>query len=302
MKCLPPPDFKARRPDPALARRPRARHHGPVAIDDGETVTTEDLSTAALQTVEVGLLEGLATTRAIRRYHREPIPQRDLRDMLFAATRGPSGSNRQPFRFVVLTDSPLAQTAKALIGEQARRLWQAKRRADGYDRGSGAADDSPKARMARTMQAYVDDFETVPALILPCLMRYREPHPMEGASVYPAVQNLLLAARALGYGGVITGFHAAVDAELKTLLGIPPEVFIAATVTLGRPRGGHGAVRRRPMAELVYGETWGTAPAWAVDPPGTRYTSAGPPGGPQPATNGVRPGRGSLGPEGSGDT
>ena len=71
----------------------------------------------------------------------------------------------------------------------------------GYDAGSGAVADSPKARMARTMQRYVDEFERVPVLILPCLVRYRDPNPMEGASIYPACQNLLLAARALGYGG-----------------------------------------------------------------------------------------------------
>jgi nitroreductase len=238
---------------------------------------SDRLGDVPVQADSVGLLEGLATTRAIRRYRPDPIPDRDLRDIMFAATRGPSGSNRQPFRFVVLTDSDKARAAKALIGSQARALWQAKRRADGYDRGSGTAADSPKARMARTMQAYVDEFESVPVLILPCLVRYREPTPMEGASIYPAVQNLLLGARALGYGGVITGFHGLVDGELKTLLGIPPEVFIAATVTLGRPRGGHGPVRRRPMAELVYGDTWGEAPHWAQDPPGTRHTSAGPP-------------------------
>jgi nitroreductase len=235
------------------------------------------LADLPLQAGDIGLLEGLATTRAIRRYRDEPIPERDLRDMLFAATRGPSGSNRQPFRFVVLTDGPNARAAKALIGEQARRMWQAKRASDGYDRGSGSRDDSPKARMARTMQAYVDEFESVPALILPCLVRYREPNPLEGASVYPAVQNLLLAARALGYGGVITGFHGMVDTELKTLLEIPSEVLIAATITLGRPRGSHGPVRRRPMGELVHGERWAQTPVWAVDPPGTRYTSAGPP-------------------------
>jgi nitroreductase len=225
----------------------------------------------------IGLLEGIATTRAIRRYLDEPIPDEALRDILFAATRGPSGSNRQPFRFVVLTDSPKAKEAKRLIGSAARSMWSDKRRNDGYDQGSGADESSPKARMARTMQSYVDEFDRVPVLVLPCLVRYRAPTPMEGASVYPAVQNLLLAARALGYGGVITGFHGAVDAQLKALLGIPEEVFIAATVTLGRPRGAHGPVRRRPMGELVYGDEWGTPPAWAEDPPGTGYTSAGPP-------------------------
>jgi hypothetical protein len=68
-----------------------------------------------------------------------------------------------------------------------------------------------------------------------------------------------------------------VDQELRELLGVPDAAFIAGTITLGRPAGRHGPVRRRPMAELVYEETWGAPPDWAVDPPGTAFTSAGPP-------------------------
>ena len=225
----------------------------------------------------VGLLEGINSTRAIRRYRDESIPEKDLRDMLFAATRAPSGSNRQPFRFVVLTDSDKAKQARVLIKQGAESVWLAKKTNDQYDQRSGADSASPKARMARTMDSYVENFDKVPALILPCLVRYREPTPMEGASVYPAVQNLLLAARALGYGGVITGFHHMVETELKNLLGIPEEVFVSCTVTLGKPKGKHGPVRRRPMNELVYGDTWNESPEWAVDPAGTRHTSAGPP-------------------------
>jgi nitroreductase len=150
---------------------------------------------------DVGLYEGLITTRAIRRYRDEAIPETDLRDMLFAATRAPSGSNRQPFRFVVLTSGPVAQEAKRLIGEGARRFWGTKRDADGYDRGSGTERDSPKSRVARAMQQYVDSYETVPVVVLACFVPYRDPSPADGASVYPACQNLLLAARALGYGG-----------------------------------------------------------------------------------------------------
>jgi nitroreductase len=225
----------------------------------------------------VGLLEGLTTTRAIRRYRDEPVPAAALRAMLFAATRAPSGSNRQPFRFLVLTDGEVAQHAKSLIGEAARGAWTHKRERDRYDEGSGRVGDSPKARMARSMQSYVDQFERAPVLVLPCLVRYRDPNSLEGASVYPACQNLLLAARALGYGGVLTLFHGLVEAELRGLLEIPDDVFVAATITIGRPVGGHGPVRRRPIGELVYGDRWGDAPAWAVDPPGTRHTAAGPP-------------------------
>jgi nitroreductase len=225
----------------------------------------------------VDLLEAIATTRAIRRYTDAPVTDDELQTVLFAATRAPSGSNRQPFRFVVLRDSDRARQAKALIAGEAQRFWAAKRSADGYDAGSGSDATSPKARMARSMQAFVDGFAEVPAVILPCLVRYRAPAPTEGASIYPACQNLLLAARGIGLGGVITHWHAAVEDELRSMLGMPDEAMIAATITLGHPAGKHGPVRRRPLAELVYEDSWGEAPGWATDPPGTRFTSAGPP-------------------------
>jgi nitroreductase len=242
-----------------------------------EEPEVDELRTTPLPGDTVGLLEGITTTRAIRRYRDEPIPDAALRAILFAAARAPSGSNRQPFRFIVLRDGPNAIAAKKLLGAVARRFWDAKRTADGYEQGSGATPNSPKARMDRTMREFVENFERVPVVVLPCLIRYRDPTPGEGASVYPACQNLLLAARALGYGGVFTGWNMAVDGELRTLLGVPDGIFIAGTITLGRPVGHHGPVRRRPLAELVYEEGWGTAPAWAVDPPGTTFTSAGPP-------------------------
>lgn len=226
---------------------------------------------------QVGLLEGLATTRTIRRYTEDPVPPDALRAMLFAATRAPSGSNRQPFRFVVLTDGPKAAAAKEIVARGARQIWEAKRVVDGYDRGTGTDSSSPKARMALTMQHYVDHFEDVPVLVFPCLVRYRAPFPTESASIYPACQNLLLAARALGYGGAFTVMHYPVEAELRALLAIPEEVFLAGTITIGKPAGGHGPVRRRPLSEFVYSEGWDVTPNWAVDPPGTKHTSAGPP-------------------------
>jgi nitroreductase len=244
-----------------------------------QSIDADALASSPLPADTVGLLEGIASTRAIRRYRDEPVPPEALRAMVFAATRAPSGSNRQPFRFIVLTDGPKAQAAKSLIAEGARAVWGNKRTNDGYDRGSGTTENSPKARMAATMQRYVDEFERVPVLVLPCLVRYRDPNPFEGASIFPACQNLLLAARALGYGGVLTGFGGMVEAELRELLGIPDEVFMAGTITIGRPEGHHGPVRRRPLAELIYGEGWGEPPAWAVDPPGTEHTQAGPPKG-----------------------
>jgi nitroreductase len=228
------------------------------------------------------LLDGLATTRAIRRYRPEPIPEEDLAQMLFAATRAPQGSNRQGFRFLVLRDGPKAAQARELLGRGAQEMWGEKRGRDGYDRGSGARADSPKARMAATMQHFTDHFSEAPVIVLACMWCHRKPDFGLGGAIYPAVQNLLLAARALGYGGVITGCHGPVEGELRRVLGIPEDrqqVAIAATIPLGKPVGSHGPVRRRPLAEVVYEDGWEEPAPWAIDPPGSRFTSPGPPSG-----------------------
>ena len=222
------------------------------------------------------LLEGIATTRAIRRYRPDPIPDDDLAAILWHATRAPSGSNRQPARFVVLRDGPTAVEAKALLGEAFRAGWSAKRDAHGFDRGSGADPTSPKARAARAMQTYVDRFEQTPVVVLACIERWRAPHISEGGSVYPACQNLLLAAHALGYGGVLTMWHGFVEADLRRVLRLPDEAVIAGTITLGVPEGSHGPVRRLPLRDVVFEDTWGGDASWAVDPPGTRFSTAGP--------------------------
>jgi len=235
---------------------------------------SEELVPQAIE--DVGMLEGLCTTRAIRRFRPDPIPDADLATMLFAASRAPSGSNRQPFRFLVLRDGPVAVEAKALLGRSFRSQWEEKRRADGYDSGSGADRSSPKGRMAAAMQQFVDHFEDTPVVVLACLERYRPSSPHEGASVYPACQNLLLAARALGYGGVMTVWHAYVERELRELLVVPDGALVAATIPLGRPVGHHGPVRRRPLGELVFEDRWDAAAPWAVDPPSTRFTGGGP--------------------------
>ena len=223
------------------------------------------------------LLRAIATTRAIRRFRPDPIPEADLATILFAASRAPSGSNRQLFRFVLLRDDETSRQAKALIGGVARRRVEReagpRRLRPGLGRrhvvaegahGPGDAALRGPLRGDPGQRAGVPD--PPPGA-----------QPAEGASVYPACQNLLLAARALGYGGVITGWHAAVEPELRELLAIPDGVAISACIPLGRPVGGHGPVRRRPLTELVYDGGWEKPAPWAVDPPGTRFAQAGPP-------------------------
>jgi nitroreductase len=200
----------------------------------------------------VPLLEGLATTRAIRRYTDAPIPDADLASMLWHAGRAPSGSNRQPFRFLVLRDGEQAARAKALLGEAFRAGWRVKREADRYR----------PSRFADSMQHFVDRFERVPVVVLVCLVRYRQPSVYEGASVYPACQNLLLAARALGYGGALTMWHLGVEDELRELLGVPDDVALSACITLGVPAGHHGPVQRKPVEDVVFDDAWGRRARW----------------------------------------
>jgi nitroreductase len=223
------------------------------------------------------LLDGLATTRAIRRYTDRRVTDDELATVLWHATRAPSGSNRQPFRFLVLRDGPRAGAARQLLARAAHDLWSTKRATDGYDAGSGTDPSSPKARLAAVLQHYADHLADAPVVVLAGLVRYRPSNPLEGASVYPACQNLLLAARAVGLGGVLTQLHAIVEDDLRIVLSIPDDVGLHATITLGEPAGRHGPVRRRPLGELVFEDAWGASAAWAVDPAGTRFTQAGPP-------------------------
>jgi nitroreductase len=224
----------------------------------------------------VDFFDVVSTTRAIRRYRPDPIPESDLAQMFFAASRAPSGSNRQPFRFVVLRDGPRAAEARTLLGEAFRSMWAAMRTGYGYDQGSGTEQSSPKSRMAAAMEHFVDHVDEAPVIVLVCMWHWHDGHFTEGASVYPACQNLLLAARELGYGGVMTVWHRPVEKRLGEILGIPDGVDIAATIPLGRPVGNHGPVRRRPLEEIVYEDAWDKPAPWAVDPPGTAY-AGGPP-------------------------
>ena len=227
------------------------------------------------------LYEGLTTTRSIRRFTDEPVSDEDLAAILFAASRAPNGSNRNAFRFVVLRDGPVATEAKALLGDAFRKTWASMQRSGDYARIATFDLSTAAGRAGAAMQQFVDRFEAIPVVVLPCLVRYRRPDPSEGASIYPACQNLLLAARARGLGGVLTMWHGGVESELRTVLGIPGPgepggsehgISIAATIPIGHPAGHHGPVRRRPLADVVYDDRWDQPAAWAVDPPGTRFT------------------------------
>ncbi len=195
----------------------------------------------------MSLGEAIFSLRAIRRVKADPIPEEDLRDMLLAATRAPSGGNGQPWHFLVVRDAE----QRAKFGELYREAWWAKRADQGIH---GPEDIDASNYTTQSAMRLAEEVGEAPAIVLVCSTE-------QGAgamgSVIPAVQNLLLAGRALGVGGTITTLHAVVDERMKALFGIPSEAQIVYCVPLGYPKGKFGEVSRKPLDEVVSGERWG---------------------------------------------
>jgi nitroreductase len=200
---------------------------------------------------EIGLFEAIHTQRALRYIAPDPIPDALLRKVLDAGIRAPNGGNQQRWRFIVIKNP----ATKRWIQERYRAT---DRPAHAAPRNSGET-----ASMATNDAAanhLADHLHEVPVLILCCVQHDGSPSDINrGASIYPAVQNMLLAARGLGLASVLTtrprrGF----EAEIKQKLGIPDTVNTAALLPLGYPAAGkrYGPTRRRPVEEVTFDETW----------------------------------------------
>ena len=190
--------------------------------------------------------EAIFTQRAIRRLKPDPIPESDLRDILEAATRAPSGGNAQPWHFVVIRDAGLREQ----FGPLYREAWWAKRRDSGFH---GPEDLPPEYKDAMRL---ADKIGEAPVIVLLCATA-------KGAgamaSVIPAAQNLLLAARALGIGGTITTLHSTVEERVHALFHIPDTAQVVYCLPLGYPRGRFGPARRKPLSEVCSSDLWGNA-------------------------------------------
>lgn len=207
------------------------------------------LSPPAELSMPVG--EAMFTQRAIRRLKPDPIPDEHIKLVLDAATKAPNGGNAQPVRFLVLRDA----AKRAAFAELYHEAWWAKRRdREGW---KTKADIPPEERSYRSAARLADEFGIAPVVVLAF-----SPHASLGHSVYPAVQNLLLAARALGIGSVLTVLHPDVMERVHALLEIPPGMALHACIPLGYPRGRFGPTSRLPTSEVVYLDRWGDAPSW----------------------------------------
>jgi nitroreductase len=200
----------------------------------------------------------VTTQRAIRRLKTDPIPDAALRQIMDAAICAPSGGNRQGWSFLVVRDP----AKRARLGELYREAWGELMKVPYY---AGAAKeappDSPAGKMLASARHLGEHLGEAPVLILACIALDSgvQPTLTTGASIYPAVQNIMLAARALGIGSCITTIHRFRDAQVKELLGIPADVETAALIPLGYPLGKFGRPPRRPLREVAFADRWGQA-------------------------------------------
>jgi nitroreductase len=194
----------------------------------------------------------MRTARAIRRFTDRPVETALLARCLEAATWAPSGGNQQPWHFVALT-SPESRAAMAVGAQRSLAVIQ-----DVYKMQRPSPDDeSPRARNNRATFALHDGAANIPAAVLFCVKdQPNTPQLMLGASIFPAMQNFLLAARSEGLGTCVTGWQHGGEAEIRAAVGVPSEWYLASLVVVGWPAGHHGPVRRRPLPQVASLDHW----------------------------------------------
>ena len=199
------------------------------------------------------------TQRSVRRFKPDPIPEEMIWTMIDAAIRAPSGSNLQPWIWLVVQD----QGKKEAIGHAIRDHFSEAGTTEAMRRSLGG-DPSPTLRRMRLGAIWLrENIAAVPVLIIPCLVGVTSPVSdqrtlLAGSSIYGAVQNLMLAARAQGLGTVLTTFNSFMEDVLRRELNISQEAVPVCIVPVGYPDGQRfGPTARKPKETVTYWNDWG---------------------------------------------
>jgi len=212
---------------------------------------------------ELGLYDAMSSCRAVRRLRPDSVPDDVIERVLQAAAWAPTGGNQQPWRIVAVRDAGI----KRALGDLYQPVWADYAAAS--RRGIAKLDEARRDGVERTLAAgdyLADHFGETPVVAVFCFSPRNmaitdagldRPSVVGGGSVYPAVQNLLLACRAEGLGCVLTTLLCIKEVEVKQLLEIPDDWFTCAAVPIGYPLlRGHGPLSRRPIEKLVYSDRW----------------------------------------------
>lgn len=200
------------------------------------------------------LFEIIETTRAMRRLKPDPVPDELIAKILRAGACAPNGGNTQKWRFLVIKDRKIKDEV-AVWYKKAFDEWIGPR----Y-RSSEPPPGVTKERYLRQVAAVeylTDHYAEAPVWIVACLEDGPTPNRGTGSSIYPAVQNMVLATRALGLGTTLTTRHLHFEKEADAALGLPEGVHSYAILPIGYPMGKFGPVGRGPLKEIVYQDRWG---------------------------------------------
>ena len=201
------------------------------------------------------LFEIIESTRAMRRLKPDPVPDELIAKILRAGVCAANGGNTQRWRFLVIKDREIKKKVqvhyKRAFDEVVGPRYLKSAPPPGVTR-------ERYDRQHAAVEYLTEHFHEAPVWIVACLDEgTNTPTRGSGASIYPAVQNMLLAARALGLGATLTTRHLLYEKEAEAALGLPPRVHSYAIIPIGYPMGHFGPVGRGPLNEIVYQDRWG---------------------------------------------
>ena len=217
------------------------------------------------------VFEALYTTRAMRRVKEDPIPDEIIKSMLDSAIRAPSGSNRQDWRFVAVTD----QEVRTQLADIYKETWDYYVKSfynSSSDLGASNLKDKEQIesvrRISNSASWLAENYDKVPLLVL--AFSRNDP---TGSSIYPAIWSLMLAARSHGIGTCLTTVMSFKTEEVYEVLDIPADKGWAlnATITAGYPLGKWGVAERKPVEEVTFLNKWGQSPDWNLTEPLWNY-------------------------------
>ena len=222
---------------------------------------------------EIGLFEAMYSARALRRLKPDPVPEALITKVLDAAIRAPSGGNAQDWIFIVVREEAQRGELGAVYrkaSDEVAEIYAAR------GRPAHLTEQQYERLMAGGSYLW-DHMGDAPVLLVPCLRRRHMPprealppsvaarydahlahqERIRGSSIYPAIQNVILACRGLGLGTLITTNHILYESDVRRILGLPDDVFTFALMPVGFPVGNYGPLARRPVSEVAFAERWG---------------------------------------------
>jgi len=201
------------------------------------------------------VFEIMGTTRAMRRLKPDPVPDALVNKILEAGICAANGGNSQRWRFIVIKDPAIKKAVQVVYKRAFDEIVGPRYKSSAPPPGSDAA---KYKRQHDAVEYLTDHYHEAPVWIVACIAE-EKPTRWSGASIYPAVQNMLLAARALGLGSTLTTRHLFFEEDAEKALGLPEGVHSYAILPIGYPMGRFGPVGRGKLADFVYQDKWGQA-------------------------------------------